>query len=261
MMNHTHFIGIVGGVGPFAGLDLQYKIAQETAVGRDQDHLPVLSISYPGPIPDRTSYLLGETAVNPAYPLAAQVRFLADMGATVVGIPCNTAHAPAIWEVLRRQLAGCPVDLRHMIAEVGRFLQAQFPQVRRVGVLSTTGTYRAQIYPLTLRPLGLTVCVPTLAMQEGLVHTAVYHPQYGLKATGTVTPPAREALLTAAHALQQQGAEAIILGCTEIPLALTEPSWAGTPFIDATRVLAQALIREFRAAPRDQQEPCPVSAT
>ena len=59
-------IGIVGGVGPLAGLDLQAKIVAQTIAGRDQDHLPVVSLSWPGPIPDRTEYLLGRVAENPA---------------------------------------------------------------------------------------------------------------------------------------------------------------------------------------------------
>jgi aspartate racemase len=85
-------------------------------------------------------------------------------------------------------------------------------------------------------------------MQEEVVHTAVYHPHYGIKATGTATPTAKTNLLAAMRALQQKGAQAIILGCTEMPLAMTESTFEGLPIIDPTLILARALIREANPA-------------
>jgi len=84
-------IGIVGGVGPLAGLDLQAKIIRQTIAGRDQEHLPVLSLSWPGPIADRTEYLLGRVAANPAHALLAQLRLLAAAGATVASLGAVTS--------------------------------------------------------------------------------------------------------------------------------------------------------------------------
>ncbi|MCA9971113.1 MAG: aspartate/glutamate racemase family protein [Anaerolineales bacterium] len=249
-MDDLPLIGIVGGVGPFAGLDLQQKLAQETLAGRDQDHLAVLSLSAPAPIPDRTAYLLGEVATNPGGPLADQLLLLERAGACVAGIPCNTAHAPAIWDVIQARLraAGSRLRLLHMMQEVACFLQAHAPGVTRVGLLATTGTARAGIYPAALAPAGYSVLLPDDDMQTRLVHTAVYAPDDGIKARGAATPRARADLLTAAAALQAQGAQAIILGCTEIPLALPERTLDGLPLIDATRVLARALIRAVDAA-------------
>ncbi len=124
-------IGIVGGVGPLAGLDLQAKIISQTAAGRDQEHLPVLSLSWPGPIVDRTEYLLGQVAANPAHALLSQLRLLAAAGATVAAIPCNTAHAPAIFDIVRAGVAGSPLRLLHMIAETAAHLAAEHPELRR----------------------------------------------------------------------------------------------------------------------------------
>jgi aspartate racemase len=85
-------------------------------------------------------------------------------------------------------------------------------------------------------------------MQWDLVHPAIYHPAYGLKATGTPTERAREDLLTAVAALRARGAQAIILGCTEMPLIIPESQVAGLPTIDPSRILARALIREANPA-------------
>lgn len=239
-------IGVVAGVGPLAGLDVQQKIVVQTIAGCDQEHLTVLSVSRPSAILDRTDYLLGQVAENPAYALAEQVRLLAQMGAQVVGIPCNTAHAAPIWDVLCAELerGGCHVHLLHMIAEVGRFLQENHPAVKRVGVLSTTGTYQAGVYPQLLQELGFTAVTPPLTMQETLIHPAIYHPQYGIKSCGFVTERARQDLLAGVDALQAAGAQAVVLGCTEIPLALTERQSGDTLLIDPTLILARALVRE-----------------
>ena len=243
-------IGIVGGVGPLAGIDLQRKIVAQTAAGKDQDHLTVLSLSQPGTILDRTEYLLGQVDKNPGCALAGQLQALADAGAQVAGIPCNTAHAPAIWDVMQAELAqsDCRIQVLHMIEEVGRFLQEQFPEVRQVGVLSTTGTYRTRIYPQLLAPLGYTAVTPNIAMQETRIHPAVYDPTYGIKACGRVTQRARADLLAGAAVLRQAGAQTLILGCTEMPLALPETHLDGLPLIDATLILARALIREANPA-------------
>ena len=59
-------IGIVGGVGPYAGLDLTRKIFDQTKAVSDQDYLSVVLLSMPQQIEDRTSFLLGQTSINPA---------------------------------------------------------------------------------------------------------------------------------------------------------------------------------------------------
>ncbi len=237
-------IGVVGGVGPYAGLDLQRKILEETAATTDQAHLPVVSVSWPGDIPDRTAYLLGETAANPGEPLLAQATLLAEMGATVIGIPCNTAHAAPIFGVVERGLAKLerPPRLLHMIREVGGHLRRAYPGVRRIGLLATDGTIQVRLYPGILEPLNFEVIEPEPALQAALVHPAIYDRAYGIKATGRPSVKAREDLVTAIVALQESGAEAVVLGCTELPLAFPERSLGGLPLIDPTRVLAQALV-------------------
>ena len=112
----TPLIGIIGGVGPFAGLDLQRKILEQTVAAADQEHLPVISVSWPGPIADRTEYLLGRVPENPAYAILEQLRLLAAAGATVAGIPCNTAHAPAIFDVIRAGVAAEDLSLIHILS-------------------------------------------------------------------------------------------------------------------------------------------------
>jgi len=237
-------IGVVGGVGPLAGIDLQRKIVAQTIAAADQNHLPVIAVSWPGPIPDRTEYLLGHVSENPALPILAQLQLLTDAGATVAGIPCNTAHAPAIFDVIRAGVAefARPLRLVHMIDETAAHLTTHHPALRTVGVLSTTGTWRARLYPAALEPLGFRVIAPDESLQVATIHRAIYDPAYGIKSAGRVTPQARANLERGIEHLRGLGAEAIILGCTEIPLAFTGREYARLPLVDPTLVLARALV-------------------
>ena len=118
-------IGIVAGAGPYAGLDLAQKILQQTSAKIDQDYLPTISISTPADIADRTRFLLGQTTKNPAHAIFRNLSELADLGATVVGIPCNTAHASAIQDVFMEKLkqSGIRLKVLDMIAETVNFLR------------------------------------------------------------------------------------------------------------------------------------------
>ena len=237
-------IGVVAGVGPFAGLDLLTKIAAQTVARTDQEHLTVLSISQPSAIPDRTAFLLGKSGINPAQPILAQLEQLEQLGATVAGIPCNTAHAPQIFDRIMQGLvsAGSRLQLLNMIGEVGAALQRHYPAVATVGVLSTTGTAQARVYPQILEPLGYNVLTPDLQLQEQSIHPAIYDRRYGIKALGYATARARDGILQGVVDLRSRGAQAIILGCTELPLAFPEREIEDLPLIDSTLILARALI-------------------
>ncbi len=241
-------IGIVGGVGPYAGLDLARKVFDHTLAGSDQEHLPLILLSLPATIPDRTAYLLGEVAENPGRPLAAVIGRLATAGSTVAGIACNTAHAPAIYNQIVSQLQQQQVniELLNLVAETIRFIKRHYPGSKKIGILSTTGSYRFGVYSEPLQQAGLQPIVPDTRIQEVLVHAAIYHPEYGIKAqTNPVHLQARAQLLQVAGELVRQGAELIIKGCTEIVLALPEEQLHGVPAVDPAVALARSLIRHF----------------
>jgi aspartate racemase len=239
-------IGIVGGVGPYAALDLARKIFDETVSVRDQDHLAVALLSYPRLIPDRTAFLLGETDVNPALGILEVIADLERLGCQVIGIPCHTAHAPAIWDVIAERLAerGSGVRLLHVVEEVARFIRQTRPGVTSVGVLSTIGAQRSGVYSAVFGRHGLRALILEDSEHGELVHASVYDPDFGIKAHASpVAEQARRNVLVAVERLRATGAEVVVLGCTELPLAVPEAVVGETPVIDATRVLARALVR------------------
>ncbi|WP_293298329.1 amino acid racemase [Pedobacter sp. UBA4863] len=248
-------IGIVGGVGPLAGLDVFKKIIEETDVQKDQDHLPVLLMSYPHLIVDRTEYLLNKIDVNPAYALADIIKKLADNGVTAAAIPCNTAHAQAIFSVVEQELAKNKVNIKllHLVKETVNQIKLNAPNAK-VAVLSTTGTRNTGLYKNILVDAGLTVVEPSIDWQNR-VHDAIYDPTYGIKAfSSPVKEKAVQELQQCIDVLIQENATHFILGCTELPLAFPETSYKGIPLIDPNRIIARALIREVAAEKLKKQD-------
>ena len=94
----TPLIGILGGMGPQAGLDMAEKLIAMTRAECDQDHLPFILFSLPECISDRTDFLLGKTDTNPAQAIAEQFEKMADMGVTIAVMACNTAYAGPIFD-------------------------------------------------------------------------------------------------------------------------------------------------------------------
>ncbi len=102
---------------------------------------------------------------------------------------------------------------------------------------------RTRLYQDALEQAGL---VPVILDDEGCsrVQDAISNRDYGIKASSNpVSPTACDILHQAAHDLAKKNVAAILLGCTEIPLALTESCLFNVPVVDATSILAQELIR------------------
>ncbi len=267
-------IVIGGGVGPMAGVLLHQKIIENTHTnGTDQDHLEVLHLSRSPLVGDRTDYLQGKDVPDPARGMFQVMRMAAGaiaaegahlpnggqpdgnsagagagartIASAVAGIPCNTFHAPRIFRTFLRLVeeAKLPIRIVNMVDETITAVADLVSAGGNVGLMSTTGTRQAGIYKDALERRGFTVLeVPE--EEQPLLHESIYNREWGLKA---VSPPDRRAVERVTgytRTLIDRGAEVIILGCTELPLAIPDATVGGVPAVDPMKVLARALIRE-----------------
>ncbi len=238
---------MLGGLGPYAGLDLVRELFDQTDAGADQEHLPVTLISYPGRIPDRSTWLADHSAPSPVPAMLEILRRLDDAGCAVAGVPCNTAHSPALYDTLTAVLAaeGRRLRLVHIVDAIVEHVREIAPGVELVGVLATDASLEARLHEIGLEEAGMDAVAPDRDIQSRLVQPSIFDSEWGLKAVSN--PPstrARESLLEAIEHLASQGAGAVVLGCTELPLAVPEPEHAGVVLINSTRALARALIRD-----------------
>jgi len=255
-MSKSKVIGIAGGMGPKSGLLLFDYIMKHTKANRDQDHLPVILMSFPEQIQDRTEFLEGKVDQNPAYAIGKLITNLSQAGADVIGIPCNTSHTSTIFNVIEEELrhSNTRVQLLNMPLEVIHYLEKDYKQYQRIGVLSTNGTYHSQLYQKPLENAGFIPVVPDPEFQDQVVHRLIYDPDFGLKAhTERITEKAKEYVERIQAYFLERNAELLIFGCTE--LSMLYHMDMKIPFLDSTEVLAKALIREATTL----EQMCPIT--
>ncbi len=223
-------IGIVGGMGPEATADLFMKIIKATPAEKDQDHLRVI-IDNNTNIPDRTKAILGQ-GVSPVTEIKSTVSKLRHAGADILVMPCNTAHYFYDSIVTDEKLV-----FLHMMRETVKHIVKHYPKVKKVGILATSGTITTRMYHQALEAQGLIPITPEPDLQDKVME-AIYS-SWGIKAGKYAK--ARQYLIEVGNELMAQGAEAIIMGCTEIPLAMKSGD-VKVPLIDATLVLAQSAV-------------------
>jgi aspartate racemase len=224
-------------MGPEATADLFMKIIKATPAERDQDHLHVVIDSRPQ-VPDRTAALFEEGA-DPSPELARGVELLVNAGVDFIIIPCNTAHC--FYSALEEASGRVPV--LHMMGEVADYLANPPSPPESAGLLATTGTVRSRVYHEALEGAGISTIIPDEEGQRRVMR-AIYDEKQGIK-VGEYGHP-RELLGREAERLASRGAEVIIAGCTEIPLALRQED-LDVPYIDATDVLARAAVNRALA--------------
>ena len=234
-------IGVLGGMGPMATVDFLSKVIELTPASKDQDHLPLIVYSVPQ-VPDRTAAIV-EGKESPLPAMIEGLGTLLRAGVECIAIPCNTAHH--WYDDLARESS---VPILHMVDAAGATMERRGIPEGPVGLLATAGTLDTGIYPARLAGLGYQCMVPDDGDMETLVT-----PGIGLVKAGR-TAEAKKLLRTAADNLLGRGAGAVILACTEIPVALKDDDASEGRYVDATAALAEACVRWFRGGDRPAPE-------
>jgi len=242
-------LGIVGGLGPFSHIEFESRLlraARERGGVRKEQDFPEWILSSVPQTPDRTAAYAG-TAEDPLPWLLRSLHRLA--GADFAVIVCNTAHF-----VLPRLREVSPLPLMELVDETVAFL-ARHHAGATVGVLATDGTLASGLYhrPLAergLRPVSLLDVrgegkgEDGAALQRRLVMEAIYGGSSleGLK-LGGANPESQARLEEAAGLLVERlGAQVLLLGCTEVSMALRRPELRGCPVVDPLDIVARLTV-------------------
>jgi aspartate racemase len=229
-------IGIVGGMGPEATLDCFAKIIENTPAKKDQEHLRVIIDSNPK-VPDRTAAITGK-GESPVPIIVQGCRALESAGADFIIIPCVSAHF-FLTEI--RKESNLPI--LSIVDAVSETLMHDHPDFKTVGLLATTGTVLGGFFQKRLGADGIKTLVPDQYVQSTIM-AAIYEIKnaHSARARSEITAD----LVAAAESLISQrpyGAQAVIAGCTEIPIVL-EQELLPVPYLDALNILARAAIRK-----------------
>ena len=212
-------LGVLGGMGPAATLAFLARVQALTPAEGDADHIRVVMDMNPQ-VPDRN-----RTPKKAEQVLGEMAERLKVMGAEVLAMPCNTAHAQGAG--IRK--AGLPfID---MIAETTAAAKATGAQW--VGVLATPGG--ESLYRRTLRDQGM-----SLMTLDGPDREVFMDLVYGVK-RGETGQRARDEMARLARLMTDGGAGAVIAGCTEVPLLLGQQDVA-VALVDSAEVLARVCV-------------------
>ena len=228
-------IGILGGMGPEATLDCFGKILKNTPAKRDSDHLRVVIDSNPE-IPDRIAAILGD-GESPVPALVDCCRGLEKAGADFIIVPCVTVHYfhPEIQ-------AESPLPVLSIIDEVDDTIERNFPETRTAGLMGTVATVKSGLFQNRLAQDKIKTLVPDSTRQSKIIDAIKDIKDSQLSRTRSdITADLIEA---AEHLIEKKpaGADVIIAGCTEIPLALGQEHLT-VPYLDSLTILARAAIR------------------
>jgi aspartate racemase len=237
-------VGVLGGMGPEATAYFFALLVRNTRAARDQDHVPVIVCNLPR-IPDRTRAIL-HGGPSPLPALRRGLETLSRAGADFAVMPCVSAHY-----FYAGLAARSPIPIVHLLKETTADIRKRFPRIRTIGLLATTGTVSTGIVADVFRLAGIEVLVPGGPGQKRVM-TAIYG-RRGIKA-GTAAGHPHRILLGVAGELVRMGAQAIVAGCTEIPIVIGEDDLT-VPFIDPMRAAALACILRAGGFIRDAGRP------
>jgi len=227
-------IGILGGMGPEATHYFLNLLTRLTSVSKEQDHVTYLLLSNPL-LPDRSKAILSKDIVlcnELIQALQDNVLRLEKAGAKCVVIPCNTAHyfSKEIQDVLT-------IPFINMVTLTANFFYTYFPN-KKVGLLGTTATVQSGIYKDALAQYHIE-CITPQKEDQSTVMRVIYEVK-NQQMSADLIISLRTMLFPIIQNLKNNGADFIILGCTELPLVVMQAPY----LIDPMEILAIHCIQQ-----------------
>lgn len=222
-----NIIGILGGMGPLATVNLFQRIVELTDADRDCEHIHII-IDNNSTIPDRTKAIL-QNGDNPVPAMVRSAKFLEASGSNLIVMPCNTAHffLPEVQKEIH-------VPILNMISCTAQTISEM--RLDAVGLLATDGTCRSNLYHDALAAYQIQTVTPH-ALHQNYIMDTIYRGVKGNNAAYISYPRLNEIM----EEMAGRGAQAFILGCTELPVVFNG-SWCRKLFLDPTSILARNAI-------------------
>ncbi|MHB8063144.1 MAG: cysteate racemase [Ruminiclostridium sp.] len=219
-------LGVIGGLGPIATAYFLELVISMTNASCDREHLEMIIYNCPS-IPDRTEYILGKSIDSPL-PLMIKIgKKLEEQGVDKIAIPCITAHY-----FYNELIEAIHVPIIHIVKETAAYLRKN--GVKKAGILATDGTITSRLFQKELEDADINYVIPSEQSQKDVTDLIYKNIKAGQLAE-------MNKFSNVAKELREQGAQVIVLGCTELSLIKRDYS-IGAGFLDAMEVLAKASI-------------------
>jgi aspartate racemase len=225
-------IGILGGMGPLATVDLFQKIVMNTPVQVDQDHLKILIYNNPK-IPPR---VLGanQPEISPLSELMKSSTLLQQAGADFIIMPCHTAH---IWfNDIKKAIS---IPFYSMVENTVQNVCCKYNDLenKKVLLLATETTVNFKLYQQAFENTAYQIIVPNHREQE-IINQTIKNVK-----RGNMTKESVSKLNEIINAYNQKGVFMLLGCCTEIPIMFPHFN-AEMEMIDPTLLLAKMAIKK-----------------
>lgn len=225
-------LGIIGGMGARAGAHFLNKIIEYSPANKDQEFIEII-LHNNSAIPDRTRAIVYYEP-SPVKELLRSVKLFNENDVDAIVLTCITSY---YYYKDLAPYANAPI--LHPVKLVRDHIFRTYGNIRKVGLLATTGTVKSRLFQNEFREVGVEVLVLNDADQENYFMRSVYM-DGGLK-SARILPRAKELFLQTLPKLLNKGAEVIIGGCSEVPLVL-KPEMLSVPLVDSIDVLARETV-------------------
>ena len=223
-------VGIIGGMGPEATVDLMKRVIRETPAADDIDHIRMVVDNNPK-VPSRIKALVEGTGESPAPCMAEMARRLTAWGVDFLAIPCNTAHY--YYDQVR---AAVDIPVLNMIDRTTARVIDENPKIRTVGLLAADAVLKTGLYMKRFEERGVALIYPTPSLQAQVM-TAIREIK-----TSRYDEKVREMLRSAATELVSRKAEALVVACTELSI-IADAIDENVNVYDSAQVLAENIVQ------------------
>lgn len=221
-------IGVIGGIGTIATVDFFTRMAEITDVSHERDHAHIIINNNPK-VPGHGTTETATDDERGAF-LAGTAKNLENAGADIVVLTCNTAH---IYQRYIEEAINIP--FHSIINATCDAVAKLFKSGEKIAVFASNNCLNAGLYSRGLESYGFEPMLPDELDRERLMECI-----YAVKGD-TVTEETRTTMKEISQKMIDAGAQAIIAGCTEIPLIL-EAADLKVAYINSTEELAKACI-------------------
>ena len=223
-------VGVIGGMGPEATVDLMWRVIRTTPVQDDIDHIRMIVDNNPK-VPSRIEAIIEGTGESPAPILVQMGSKLMEYGADFLVIPCNTAHY--YLDDIRSAVSIPVIDMIELTVDA---VLRENPALKTTGLLASEAVLQTGLYKKRFCERDVDVVYPQDELQGKLMNAI-----RTIK-TGRYGASEKSILRSAAHDMIERGAETLIIACTELSL-IADALDPGVKVYDSAQILAEAVVR------------------
>jgi aspartate racemase len=223
-------VGVIGGMGPEATVDLMRRVIRVTPAQDDIDHIRMIVDNNPK-VPSRINAVIEGTGESPSPILVEMGRKLQAYGADFLVIPCNTAHY--YFKDIRSAVSIPVIDMIELTVDA---VLREDPALKTTGLLASQAVLQTGLYMKRFGERGVDLVYPQDELQDELMTAirTIKTGRYGIR---------EESILrSAADDVIKRKAEALIIACTELSL-IADALDPEVKLYDSVQILAEAVVR------------------